>query len=425
MKTLLRLLPILLVLQGKAQHLPDEVYVPNIKSVKLFQQNNQESLPLLRLNSGDQLELHFDDLDNYVKNYYYTFQLCNADWQPADISSFDYIRGFTQMRLTEYRASSLSLTRYIHYQAMLPENNCVPTKSGNYLLRVYLDGDTAQTVFTKRMYVVENRVATIAQIQQPFDNQLFHTHQKIQLSINQGQLNMYNPQQQMKIVVLQNNRWDNAVTNIVPSFIRGNVLEYNGEEDITFPGGREYRWADLRSFRFQSDRVAGVDINVLPYEVILKPDPVRRAQPYITMRDLNGWYEISASESINPWWQSDYANVHFSFAPDNHQPFADKDVYLVGELTGNNTTPAARMEYNAAKGIYEKTLLLKQGYYAYAYMAKDRTTGAKADPTLTEGSFWETENDYVVLVYYRSINDRSDELVAVSQLNTRAGRPLQ
>ena len=75
-------------LQIFSQQNVDAVYVSNIKTVKLFQQNNQESLPVLQLNSTDIIELHFDDLDGYVKNYYYTFVLCNADWQLAECVGF-------------------------------------------------------------------------------------------------------------------------------------------------------------------------------------------------------------------------------------------------------------------------------------------------------------------------------------------------
>ena len=407
----------------QAQRLPDHVYNPDIRTVKLFQQNNQQSLPLLTLNSGDLLELHFDDLCGYAKNYYYTFQLCNADWLPAnDVNVFDYIRGFTQNRLSQYRVSAVAATKYVHYQALLPERNCVPTKSGNYLLKVFLDSDTSKLAFTKRMMVVDNKVVVGGQVQQPFDNEVLRTHQKIQLSVNTLQLNILSPQQ-VKVVILQNNRWDDAVKNIQPSFIRGNVYEYNGEQDCVFPAGKEYRWADLQSFRFQSDRIERVDKTVQPNDVYIKPDLERNNLRYIFFRDRNGWDEINSTESINPWWQSEYANVHFTFTPNNHQPFAGKSVYLLGEVTGNQIGDTSKMEYDAARGEYTKTLLLKQGYYSYTYVTKDiRNSSARADASLTDGNFWETENEYTILFYYRSFSSRHDELIGISTINSRNGR---
>ena len=132
---------------------PDVTYMPNIQGIKLYLQGNQLSYPIIGLNSNELMELHFDDLDGRVKNYYYTFQLCNADWTPVDLSTFDYLKGFSQIRLNQYRLSSISQTKYVHYQAVLPDRNCVPSKSGNYLLKVFLDGDTSKLAFTRRVLV--------------------------------------------------------------------------------------------------------------------------------------------------------------------------------------------------------------------------------------------------------------------------------
>jgi len=423
-KTILFWIVLAVVQSLPAQRQPDHAYNPDIRTVKLFQQNNQQSMALLTLNSGDQLELHFDDMCGYAKNYYYTYELCNADWSPAtEVNVFDYIRGFTQNRLSQYRVSSVAASKYVHYQALLPERNCVPVKSGNYLLKVYLDSDTSKLAFTKRMMVVDNKVLVGGQVQQPFDNEILRTHQKIQFSVNTQQLNILSPQQ-VNVVILQNNRWDDAVKNIQPSFIRGNMYEYNGEQDCVFPAGKEYRWADLQSFRFLTDRMESVDKTVQPNEVYIKPDPERNNLRYIFFRDRNGWDEITSTESVNPWWQSEYANVHFTFTPNNNQPFAGKTVYLLGEMTANQISDTSKMVYEAAKGVYSKTILLKQGYYSYTYVTKDnRTPSAKADASLTDGNFWETENEYTILFYYRSFSSRHDELLGISTINSRNGRP--
>ena len=414
---------ILFCFSASAQRMPDVIYMSNIKTVKLFQLNNQESLPVIRLNSADQVELHFDDMDAYAKSYYYTFQLCNADWSEADLSPFDYLKGFQNQQIFQYRQSSVTLSKYMHYQVVLPESNCVPTKSGNYLLKIFLDGDTSKLAFTKRFFVVSSKAGVGGVISQPFNNQLYNSHQKIQFSVNASVLNPMNPQQQINVVVMQNYRWDNIVTNIQPAFIRDNILEYNGEEDCLFPAGKEYRWADLRSFRFESERVAKVNRAVQPNELYLFPDGPRTRQGYLYMKDYNGWFDVSVTESINPWWQSDYGNVHFTFVPENHQPYTGKNVYLMGELTGNNTADDALMQYNADKGVYEKTLLLKQGYYNYTYATKDMNAkSAAADVALTDGNYWETENDYTIFVYYRSLSGRHDELVGFTTINSLHGR---
>lgn len=421
MKKIFTIYSLLLFIGASAQRFPDAVFLPNIRTAKLFAQNNQESMAIIKLNSTDLLELHFDDVDPTPKNYYYSLELCNADWSPADLNTFDYINGFTQVHLNEYRPSSITQSRYIHYQTLLPDKNCMPTKSGNYMLRVFLDGDTSQVAFTKRMFVVDyNKAMISAMVQQPYDNQLNKTHQKLQLSVNTMALNPINPQQQIQVVILQNYRWDNAVSNIIPSFIRESTLEYNGEVDCLFPAGREYRWVDLRSYKFSSERIDKIDKDSNPNEVYLRPDGVRTSLRYIYMVDYNGWYDINTTENINPWWQTDYAKVHFTFVPPGNQPFTNKDVYLLGDITGNKLGNSGKMRYNAEKGIYEKTLLLKQGYYYYTYAtAPQKVTFPVGDVSITDGNYWETENEYTVLVYYRSYNGRHDELVALSTVNSK------
>jgi hypothetical protein len=425
MKKYLLPLFVLIFINAISQTQPDLTYFPSIKSIKLFQQNNQESLPIINLNSSDLLELHFDDLDGYVKTFYYTYQLCNADWSEADINQFDYIKGFTQNRIFQSRPSSITLSKYVHYQAILPEKNCIPTKSGNYLLKVYLNGDLDQVAFTKRMYVVNSIAAVGMQILQPFDNTIYKTHQKIQFSINTSQLNIYNPTQQLKVALLQNQRWDNAITNIQPSFMRENAFEYNGEQDCVFPAGKEYRWLDLRSFRFESDRIARKDESKNPIDVYVKPDATRVGQRYLFFKDLNGWYDIVTTDLVNNWWQTGYANVHFTYVPENNQAYTNEDVYILGEFTGNDVGKDNKMEYNTEKGIYEKTLLLKQGYYAYTYVTKDsKVKKAKTSSELTDGDYWETENTYSLFVYYRSFSGRHDELIGFSTANSKLGGRL-
>ncbi len=395
--------------------------MPCIKTVKLFQQNNQESLPIINLNSTDLLELHFDDMDGYVKNYYYTFTLCNANWEQADLSSFDYLKGYQQQRLNQYRPSSIAQTNYVHYQAILPDKNCTPTKSGNYLLKVFLNSDTTQLAFTKRLYVLDSKANIGGQIKIPYDNQLARTHQKVQFSVDVTQLNAQNPMQQITTCIMQNNRTDNMHYNIPVAFLRGNLLEYDGENGGIFEAGKEYRWVDLRSFRFQSERIFSIDKSVQPNNIMVKPDGPRLTQRYLYYKDYNGWMNILTTENVNNWWQTDYANVTFTFVPEGNQPYTDKIIYLLGELTDNKINSNSQLIFNTAKGVYEKTLYLKQGMYDYAYVSKSNTSN-NTEATFTEGNYWETENDYTIFVYYRSYSARHDELVGITTVNSRTGR---
>src|SRR5487761_2674753 len=157
-----------------AQAVPDQIAMSCIRTPMLFLQGNQYGYPVINVGAVSALELHFDDLDGYIKNYYYTYQLCDADWQPVNLSPFDYLKGFTQNRVSQYRVASLAKTKYVHYQALLPESSCIPIKSGNYLLKVYLNGDTSNLAFTKRLLVVDPVVSVGAQILQPFNQAVYN-----------------------------------------------------------------------------------------------------------------------------------------------------------------------------------------------------------------------------------------------------------
>ena len=406
-----------------SQREPDAVYMNNIHTPQLFLTGNQYGYPIIALGTTGAVELHFDDLDNYVKTYYYTYQLCNADWTPVDLSTFDYIDGFSQNRLVQYRQSSISATKYIHYQASLPERSCLPKKSGNYLVKVFLNGDTSKLAFTKRLLIVDNQISVASQILQPFNAALFKTSQKLQFSIDVTKLNVLNPLQQVKVVALQNYRWDNAVTGAQPAFMRQGVYEYNGEKDFIFPAGKEYRWLDLRSYRYLSDRIKTIDRNVQPYDIFAAPDGERPSQRYIWYSDLNGFFQVATTDADNPYWQSDYANVHFLFAPANRQPYAGKNLYIMGQLTDYKYNANSQLVWNDNLGVYEGDLFLKQGYYTYL-LGLRHSNKPKQVPQfdIPEGNYWETENDYTVLVYYRSFSDRADELIGVRTINSRASR---
>jgi len=403
--------------------IPDSVFMPNIKTPQLFVYGNQLAYPVLNLNSKDQLELHFDDLDADVKSYSYTYQLCNADWTPAIVSEFDFIKGFTQMRINTYRLSSVALVKYTHYEAIVPDQNCFPTRSGNYILKVFLNGDTSQLAFTRRFMIVDNSVNIGVQFLQPLDPQFSHSHQKLQINVNTKTMNVANALQQIKICVLQNYRWDNAINNIQPTFYSGNNLQYNRDDDFIFPGGKEWRWIDLQSFRYQSDRVGRVIYNKTSTEIFARPDKERADLPFYFYKDYNGFFYIQTTESINPYWQTDYATVHFNFMPSGNIPFPDKDVYIFGKLTDYKLNDSTKMKFNAEHGVYEASVFLKQGYYNYSYITIDRND-PKRTPSFefTEGNHFETENDYIILVYFCELGGRADQLVGMARMNTLNGR---
>lgn len=390
----------------------------NIRSIKLYKPGDQTSLPILQLGVSEGLELDFDDLDDRFKNYYFTFQLCNADWSPSLLHPFEYIKGFQNARITNYRNSSLATVRYVHYQAMVPDRNCYPSRSGNYLLKVFLNNDTNQLAFTRRMMVIENKASVSTQLLQPYNSSLFRTAQKVSIGVQtDSRLQVMSPGD-LKVVLMQNNNWVTSVYMDKPTIFRGNYYEYSDENLVAMPAGKEFRWVDLRSLRLLSDRMRFMNTHADTTTVEMKPDPDRSGMQYVYYRDLNGSYTIETSESINPFWQGDYAWVHFTYAPPGNRAIGGSDVYLFGEMTNYATDTSGRMIFNPDAGVYERTLFLKQGYYNYAYIIRPYGTNGYPDFSHTEGNYYGTENTYTVLVYYRSFGSRADELVGYASLNT-------
>ena len=421
MKYVLTTLFVCLMLAGQSQW-PDHIYKPNIHSIKLFKYGDVYSYPVLNLGSNDQIELHFDDLDGDIKNYYYTFQLCNADWNPANILAFDYIKGFQSNRISNYRISSIIPTRYTHYQAVLPERSMVPTRSGNYLLKVYLNSDTSKLAFTKRFLVVNNRMAVSAQVMQPYNGHLGRTHQRVQVNVNtaNAQINSISPQD-IKVAIVQNYIWQEASIIDRPTIFRGNYYEYSDESSTTFAAGKEWRWVNLRSFRLRSDRVQQiVDTSKTRTDIYVKPDAERYNQVYIYMPDINGLYTLQNDDGTNPYWQSDYAWVHFSFIPPGNRAFEGRSIYLFGELTNYDLNVDSKMLFNEEKGVYEKSIFLKQGYYNYSYVTLTDKKEAGVSPSFenTEGNYWGADNAYMIMVYYRPFGARADELLGFTRVNS-------
>lgn len=397
---------------------PDKVYDSSIKTILVQPMGDALGIPVISLNQMNPLEISFDDLKAKYQNYYYSVELMNADWTSANLSSFDYLQGFNQNRITQYTISSIAIQSYYHYKFTFPNTSCRPTKSGNYIIKVYKDANPQQLIFTKRFFVVDDQVSILSTIQEPFDGNISKTHQKVQLRVETKKLSFFQPNQ-LQVQVIQNYRYNDALSLSEPSFIRGSLLEYNSERDLIFPSGKEARWLDLQSLRLKSDRVANFEITSNGTIVNVKPDVSRAATPYFNFKDLNGQFLIANSESLDSENQNDYATVVFTYIPPNKLPYIGSQLYLSGALTNNVLDTSSEMKFNGSLGVYQKSLFLKQGYYSYAYIIREK--GAP-DPMLdfneTEGDHWETENAYSIFIYYRPPGARHDHLVGFTTVHS-------
>ena len=405
--------------KGHGQSNPDSIYQNSIHTVLIHPVNKPLAIPVVPLNELSPLLISFDDFKNDYQDYYYSVELRNADWSAVPMSAFDYLQGFNQNKISNFSVSSIATQRYYHYEFNFPNAQARPTQSGNYILKVFKNGNANELVFTRRFFVTEDQVSMAATVQEPFDAQISKTHQKIQFILDVKKIPFFQTDQ-LNTAVIQNYRYNDAVSIAVPSFIRGNLLEYNSEDQFIFPAGKEARWLDIQNLRLRSDRVTDINSKEKTTIITVKPDLSRASTAYYTFNDLNGGFMISNTESLQSENQNDYAQVNLTYMPMDKIPFMGQKLYLFGALTNNIINKEAEMIFDPALGYYKKTLLLKQGYYSYNYILRDmQGVNPMNDFTETEGNHWETENNYSIMVYYRPPGARHDHIIGFGAVNSR------
>lgn len=391
----------------------DQIYKKSVHTVLLHVTGFELSDPVIELNGDKFLSLQFDDLTTEIGDYYYTVILCDANWEPATISNFEYIEGFTENSIVHYKFSINTNFPYIQYSLELPNRDMSITKSGNYLLVIYEDNSPDSIVLTRRFYVVEPLVHVEARVKKPGIVKYTHSHQEIQLEIVHEELVINNAFEEIKVTILQNLRWDQAYHVQSPVFVKDKRLIYTMDGKIIFPGNKEFRYFDIRNNRLINERVKHISLN--NDSIWLVTENIRTFSRHTFLNDINGKYVIGNYETFNNNLDADYAHVHFILL--TQAPFTYGDIYVFGELSQWQISNKFKMEYMAATKTYEKPIFLKQGYYNYMYAFVHKSDGS-IDTAFLEGNSQETDNDYQILVYYRPTGGRYDRLAAFQKLNS-------
>lgn len=395
----------------------DWTYVPYIQTVQLHESTFDANPPILQFNSGELLELSFDDLEADKKNYSISFVHCNANWEPSDLMVSEFMTGFFEANILNFDFSTNTIQKYTHYSIMFPQSNMNFSKTGNYMVYVYQDNNKEKIVITKRFMLYENKVTVVANVRQAIGDDEQYEKQHVDFNVINSQYELTNPFTDMKVIITQNNRWDNAVNNIKPTFVEPQQLTYSLDDKSTFNGGNEFRYFDTRSLRTYTERVNNIyRDSAYKYHIELKKDELRTYKNYNFYNDLNGGFLIKNQDMVgNPDLEADYAWVHFFLPYDNAQ--SEGNFYVLGKLTEWRLNKSNRMTYNYKKFGYECDLFIKQGYYNYTYVyLRDEKKGG--DETFSEGNHWETENEYAIYVYHRQRGTYYDQLVAIKRFNS-------
>ena len=384
----------------------DAIYNPLIKTVQFYPKlGTTISPPIIQLFSNDELILEFDELSGEANSYYFKIIHCNADWTVSNLRSIQFVRDFNETFIQDRQFSISTKTEFTHYSCFMPPM----LVSGNFLVKVYEEGNEDHVMLTRRFNVVENRISIIGNVGFPNNTSKVRTHQMLNFKIDYSIYNIVNPAAQLKVIVRQNFVWETATLPLPPLYIMedAKLLDYSFYNDeTTFPGGNEYRYFDMRSFNFRGFNVGRVVKQELSTYVLLGIDNTRNSSMYILWEDLNGKFTTENYETGGKRLEADYAKVNFML---ESAELEDANVYVYGALSNWELAPENRMVYNAEKKAYEAQLFLKQGIYNYRYFVK----GLKEtkDENYFEGNYSAAENQYDILVYYRIPGEFYDRII--------------
>ncbi len=399
--------------------LNDHAYEPDIKTVQLNPTSNgrveETRSPVLSLHSREKLVLSFDELHHDVDDYRVRIMHCNADWNRSRLNDIEFLATFNEYIITDFEQSFNTRTPYVHYRYTLPRVK----KSGNYIVAVFRGDNQDDLILTQRFMIFESVVGVIPNIGLSSSISQRNHNQQIEFDIKYDNLEVQNPLDEIAVIIRQNQRWDNAISGLKPTFIREfqKKLEYHFFNlESNFMGGNEFRFFDLRSTNFAGININNIDQSEKEITANMMIDQSKKEEAYTYTRDLNGQYFIGKIESSSPEVDGDYIHLNFFL---KSPEIKNAKIYVDGAFTEWQLSRENQMIYSEKFGGYLAQLLLKQAWYNYIYHVESEELN---NPYYLEGSHFQTENFYEIFVYHRPIGTRGDALVGYLQLNSNSLR---
>ena len=386
----------------------NEIFSPDIATLQVNNTRQRLSvLPVIQLGSDERIQISFDCLGHEYHRFTYKITHCEADWSPStQLFDSDYLEGFGNNLLIEDIKESVNTnTEYTHYSLALPNAQCRMTLSGNYKVCIY---DEANNLLLNACFmVVEPRMRIGLSYMTNTDIDINRAHQQVEMKLDYGTLTVTDPGRQIKTIILQNGNWNDARVNVQPQYTRRDGLQWQHCRGYIFEAGNVYRKFECLSLDHPTMGIASIDWDGHNYHAWLWPDLPRRN--YVHDESAQGTFVVRNSDNRGNDYLSDYVMVHFTLQTNS----TDDKIYVSGGFTNHLLLPQYQMQRNAVTGNYELTLLLKQGYYSYTYVQVGADGYVRNLPS--EGNFYQTQNQYQALIYYRGPGERTDRLVAVVQ----------
>ena len=374
----------------------------NIKTVS-FVINGQNSAPLFRLN--DAFQLQFDDLYGDEANYYYQIVHCDYDWKKSQLSPAEYIQGFDDQRIQEYYNSFNTLQIYSHYKLSFPNKFTRFLVSGNYILKIV--NEAKEVVFSRKFVIYEDLVSVPIQVKRARNLKNIEGKQNLDFAIKSPTIQFQSPLQNIKISILKNDQFNFAINNVKPMYTIGNDLIYKYDAETQFWAGNEFLFFENKNIQAAGNNVAFIDSKGV-YNSHLYTNNARANNIYTYYPDINGNFVVKNINAENNELEADYAWVYFSLSAPAY--FGKSDIYVTGMFNNFALNAENKMDYNKDKAIYEKAIMIKQGFTNFQYTIAD-SKGVVDEENNLDGNFWQTENNYSILVYYRENGQRYDRII--------------
>jgi hypothetical protein len=375
----------------------------HIKTIS-FVQGGQNKIPLFQL--GDSFQLQFDDLHGTEENYYYQIKHYDYNWTPSQLSRNEYLIGFDDQRIQDYTNSFNTLQIYSHYKISFPNKLTQLKVSGNYIISIL--NEDREVVFSRKFIVYEDLVSVPMQVKRSRTIKNVEQKHNLDFAIRSKNILFQSPLQNVKVLLMQNGKFNNAISNIKPMYTIGNDLIYKYDAETQFWAGNEYLFFENKNIQGANNSIAYVNSDGGLYNSHLYTNTSRAKNIYTFWPDINGNFLINNLNRENPEIEADYAWVYFSLEAPSY--FDKKDFYVTGMFNNFALNAENKMEYNEKKGIYEKALMIKQGFTNYSYTIAD-ATGKIDEENAIDGNFYQTENNYFAIVYYRENNQRYDRVI--------------
>ena len=407
-KSIIAVILYLFISQSVTAQIAMEVYPPEfIKSIAVKSESNQVEFPVIRL--GNSFSLEFDVLNGYEEDYYYKIDHYNFDWTKSQLSKSEYLKGYDNNKIYNYKNSFNTYQIYSHYELSIPNTETKVIKSGNYIISIF--NEYEEIVFSKKIIIYEALSSVKIGVFRTRELNFINKKQVVQFEIEAEKIN--NPMKTIKTLIIQNNNLKQSISNLKPQYIIGNKLIYKYDSRSSFDGGNEFLY-------FENKDIRGSDLNIRTFDLkdiyhnYLYPDNERKNSTYSYNPDINGNFLVTAVDAKDVDIEADYAVVHFYLNIDKLD--SDKSIYVSGNFNGYQLNDFNKMTYNTFKKLYEIELKLKQGFYNYKYSVVDNTN--KELNGFISGNFDETENNYKIIVYYRTFGSRYDRVIGYNQINS-------